>query len=105
MSTTNSEAGDISAKPNTASARTTIRNKYGFHVRPSTSFSQLAATFSSDIQVTAGEMTADAKSIIGLLTLGALCGTSITINAKGDDAAAAVQALKELVESSFNGIE
>lgn len=83
----------------------TLINRYGFHVRPSTSFSQLAMRFPCDIEVTTGGQTVDGKSVMGLMTLGAVCGAVITIQVDGEEAEAAVKALRELVESSFNGID
>lgn len=88
-----------------ATAQTTIINKYGFHVRPSTQFMQLCREYASEIQVTAGPAQANGKSIMELMALGAMQGTEITITAKGDDAEEAVAALVKLVEGRFGGID
>lgn len=88
-----------------ATTDVTILNRYGFHVRPSTSFSQLALRYPCDIEVAMDSQTVDAKSVMGLMTLGAVCGTCIVIRAEGDQAEEAVCALKELVESRFGGID
>lgn len=88
-----------------AEAKTEIRNKYGFHARPSTSFSILAKQYKSDIAVYANGMDCDGKSIMGLMSLGAPQGTVVRIVADGEDAEAAVAALKAHIECSFGGIE
>lgn len=88
-----------------ATTDVTIHNRYGFHVRPSTSFSQLAMRFPCDIEVGTTEQVVDGKSVMGLMTLGAVCGAVISIRAEGDQAEEAVKALKDLVESSFGGID
>lgn len=84
----------------------TIVNKYGFHVRPSTSFVMLAKQFQAKITVLhPGGMSADGKNMMMLMTLGATCGTVIKISAEGEDAEAAVGALVELVSGRFGGID
>lgn len=79
-----------------------ITNKVGLHARPAALFVQKAARFQSQIQVRYGEKYANAKSIIGILKLGASPGAILVIHAEGDDASEAVQALVELVENKFN---
>lgn len=78
-----------------------IRNQYGLHVRPATSFAELARKFSSTIQVIKDGQTVDGKSCIDLLTLAPECGVKLVIRAQGDDAQAAVDALSKLIESGF----
>ena len=79
-----------------------ITNRVGLHARPATLFVQEAARFQSRIQVQVGEKSANAKSILGVLTLGALRGTTLRIQADGEDAEAAVQTLVSLVERRFD---
>jgi phosphotransferase system HPr (HPr) family protein len=64
-------------------------------------FVQTAAKFSSDIEVAHGEITANAKSILAVLTLGAHQGAEITIKAEGDDADDALAALEQLIIDNF----
>lgn len=78
-----------------------ITNKVGLHARPATLFVQEAARFRAQIQVQLGEKSANAKSILGLLQLGASQGTRLLLRADGDDAAEAIQALVELVDRKF----
>ena len=84
-----------------------VNNKVGLHARPASLFVQEANKFSSDIQVSckdpdSGEnRDANAKSILGILTLGVYQGMEIHIKAEGDDEEAAVEALIKLVEANF----
>ena len=79
----------------------TVNHEVGLHARPASVFVQTAAKYSSDIEVTHGETTANAKSILAVLTLGAHQGAEITINAEGEDAQEALQALEELINNNF----
>lgn len=88
-----------------AEAEAVILNKYGFHVRPTTSFTKLANTFSSQITVEYQDQVVDAKSVIGLMSLGAIQGARIRIIAEGEDAEEAVAALRAHVDDRFGGID
>lgn len=79
----------------------TLIHEVGLHARPAALFVQTAAQFSSDIEVTHGETTANAKSILGVLTLGAHKDAEITIKAEGEDADEALKALENLVLDNF----
>ena len=82
-------------------ATLTIENKTGIHARPASVFVQTAAKFKSKVQVKAKGKTADAKSILMLMSLGLAKDTEITIEADGPDEAEAVAALKELIVTKF----
>ena len=88
-----------------ASAETTILNKYGFHVRPSTQFMQKAREYKSEITVEVENLRADGKSIMQLMALGAMQDAVVRITAKGSDAEEAVANLVALVQSRFGGID
>jgi phosphotransferase system HPr (HPr) family protein len=79
----------------------TIQHKVGLHARPAALFVQTAQKFRSDIQVRCGDRAGNAKSLLGILGLGANSGAEITISAEGDDADEALAALKTLVEDNF----
>ena len=79
----------------------TITHEVGLHARPASEFVKTAAKFSSDIEVSHGETTTNAKSILGVLTLGAHKGAELVIKAEGDDADVALKALQELVLDNF----
>jgi phosphocarrier protein len=79
-----------------------ICNERGLHARASAKFVKLASSFDSDIRVIRDGQTVDARSIMGLLMLGAGPGSTIEIEAEGPDAGAAVQSLTELVAGRFD---
>lgn len=85
----------------TARAEVLIPNEKGLHARASAKFVKCAETFQSEIRVTRDEQSVGGTSIMALLMLAASCGTWITIEASGTDAAAAVDALVQLVQSGF----
>ena len=78
-----------------------ITNKKGLHARASAKFVQMVERFDSDVTVTRCGETVGGRSIMGLLTLGAAQGTTITVTAAGDDAEACLGALTELVSGRF----
>ncbi len=78
-----------------------VTNPLGMHARAAARFARLASRFSARVTVEHDWRTVDGKSILGLLLLGAACGTEIAIVADGEDADAAVEALCRLVEASF----
>jgi phosphocarrier protein len=78
-----------------------IINKKGLHARASAKFVQVVDRFSADVTVTRCGETVGGRSIMGLLTLAAAPGTSITVTAKGEDAEACLDALAALVAGRF----
>ena len=76
----------------------TVNNEVGLHARPATYFIQKANEFKSRIWVEKEERRVNAKSLLGVLSLGIVKGTTITLIADGSDEVAAVDALSELVE-------
>ena len=79
----------------------TINNQVGLHARPATFFIQKANEFKSSIWVEKDERRVNAKSLLGVLSLGIMGGTDIKIMAGGSDEEEAVDALVALVESGF----
>jgi len=79
-----------------------IRNSVGLHARPATFFVQKANCFKCSIWVEKEDCRVNAKSLLGVLSLGISGGTDITIIADGADEAAAVDALTTLIESDFS---
>jgi phosphocarrier protein HPr len=86
----------------TASATVNICNARGLHARASAKFVKTASGFESEVKVTRDGTTVDARSIMGLLMLGAGLGCDIEITAEGPDAEAAVAALVALVDRRFD---
>lgn len=78
-----------------------IRNRLGMHARAAVKFVQLANRFRSDVKVLKDGNEANGKSIMGLLTLVAAHGTSMSLICEGEDAEAMVAALAELVDGGF----
>ncbi len=85
-----------------AEAYLVIKNKVGLHARPARLLVQTAAQFQSRIQLQQGEKSANAKSIIGVLKLGAVFGDVLVLRAEGEDAEKAVKTLTELVDRKFD---
>ena len=95
-----------------AEATVTVDSPNGLHARPAMALVDAANGFESDITLTkppgddegggAEPTVVDAKSVMQVITLAAVQGTSLTIVAEGDDADAAVAALVELFERQFD---
>jgi phosphocarrier protein len=81
--------------------KVTVTNSVGLHARPATFFIQKANEFKSSIFVEKEERRINAKSLLGLLSLGIVQGTVINIMAEGSDDEEAVAALEELITSNF----
>ena len=79
-----------------------VQNQVGLHARPATFFIQKANEFRSSIWIEKEERRVNAKSLLGILSLGIIGGTQIKIIADGAAEQAAVNALVELVESGFS---
>ncbi len=79
----------------------TINNEVGLHARPATFFIQKANEFKSGIWLEKDERRVNAKSLLGVLSLGITKGTTITLLADGSDEKEAVAALSELVSGNF----
>jgi phosphocarrier protein HPr len=79
----------------------TIKNRAGIHARPAALIVKVASKFSSQIFIEKGSEKINAKSIMGIITLGAGYNTVINITADGDDQDAALSAMVELVENRF----
>jgi phosphocarrier protein len=78
-----------------------IINRKGLHARATAKLVQCVERFQSDITVSRNGETVGGTSIMGILTLGAGIGSTITVTAKGADAAAALDAIATLVGSRF----
>ena len=78
-----------------------VQNQVGLHARPATFFIQKANEFKSSLWIEKEERRVNAKSLLGILSLGIVGGTSIRIIADGADEQEAVTGLIELVDSGF----
>ena len=79
----------------------TVTNQVGLYARPATFFIQKANEFRSTMMVEKEERKVNAKSLLGVLSLGIVKGTTITLIADGSDEKEAVGALAELVKDNF----
>ena len=80
----------------------TVNNQVGLHARPATFFIQKANEFKSSIWVEKEERRVNAKSLLGVLSLGIVKGTEITIIADGTDEEEAIATLSALIDSDFS---
>jgi phosphocarrier protein len=78
-----------------------INNQVGLHARPATFFIQKANEFKSSIWVEKDERRVNAKSLLGVLSLGIVKGTTITLIADGSDQEEAIETLSKLIDSDF----
>jgi len=79
-----------------------IRNRLGLHARPAMSFVDVANGFASTITIRREDRQVDGKSIMQMMMLAATQGTELVIEALGDDAKAACDALRDLVDRGFD---
>jgi phosphocarrier protein len=79
----------------------TISNKLGLHARPSAQLTQVASRFAAEIHVARGGRRVNAKSIMGVMMLAAGQGSTVTVEAEGDDAEQALAAIGELIAGGF----
>jgi phosphocarrier protein HPr len=91
----------LPARPDAVVRVLEICNKKGLHARASAKFVQTLEQFDADVRVTRGGETVGGTSIMGLMMLAAGCGTTITVEATGPQAAEAVAALAALVAGRF----
>jgi phosphocarrier protein HPr len=81
-----------------------IKNKLGLHARPAALFVQAASKFDSRIIVEKDNEKVNGKSIMGILMLGAERGSSIIIEAEGEDAERAISELEKLVTTEESDV-
>lgn len=79
----------------------TIQNSFGLHARPATYFIQKANKYTSSISVIKDDRKVNAKSLLGVLSLGVVQGMTITLEAEGADENDAIEGLVTLIESGF----
>ena len=80
----------------------TIKNNVGLHARPATFFIQKANSFKSSIWVEKEDRRVNAKSLLGVLSLGIVKGLTITLIADGVDEAEALEGLAALIDGGFS---
>ena len=84
-----------------ATATVKINNKLGLHARASAKLSKLAGSFRSEVSLARNGRRVNAKSIMGVMMLAAGIGAEVEIETEGDDADAAMTALRALIDDKF----
>ncbi|RMD85310.1 MAG: HPr family phosphocarrier protein [Candidatus Dadabacteria bacterium] len=79
----------------------TIKNELGLHFRAAAMVVRTLSRFRSRVTISNGETCADARSVLELITLAAAPGTRVTVEAEGDDASEAVEAIGNLIARDF----
>jgi phosphocarrier protein len=79
----------------------TVQNTVGLHARPATFFVQKANAFKCSIWMEKADRKVNAKSLLGVLSLGVMKGTTVTLIADGADENAAMDAIVSLIDSGF----
>lgn len=95
------EAMPAEAAANETSLDVLIVNRRGLHARASAKFAAVAGSFDASVRVAKDGVTVGARSIMGLMMLGAGIGSTITIKATGEQAAEAVATLAGLIKDKF----
>ncbi|MCU0765708.1 MAG: HPr family phosphocarrier protein [Burkholderiaceae bacterium] len=75
--------------------------RLGLHARPSAQLTQTASRFGAEVHIARNGRRVNAKSIMGVMMLAAGQGTTVTVEAEGEDAEQAVQAIGELIAGGF----
>ncbi|MDX8405593.1 MAG: HPr family phosphocarrier protein [Mariprofundus sp.] len=85
--------------------RIKICNKLGLHARASARLASAASQFSAEINLVRGDLRINCKSIMGIMMLAAARGSELLLEAEGNDAIAALDALESLVNDRFGEAE
>jgi len=96
------DAGSASGPDGSAlehSMTVVLSNRYGLHMRPAKRVMELANGFDCDVDLVANGQEVDAKSILGIIGLGAECGDEVTVRARGPGATEAAEAVGKLLSS------
>jgi len=78
-----------------------VTNETGLHARPASQFVQMASQYNADTQIIFDGKTVNAKSIMGVMSLGIVRGSQIKIQSKGEDSVEAVADLAEFIEKTL----
>lgn len=79
-----------------------VKNRRGLHARAAAKFVNMAEQYAADVDVVRDGQSVSARSIMGLMMLGAGKGATLDLHAQGNDAEAAIEALAGLVEAGFH---
>ena len=90
------------SKEETLTRELTLLNKYGMHVRPAGLFAKVASRYKADVKVEKDGNVVSGKSIMALMTLEAVCGSSLKVTATGPEASVVLDELEALVKRKFD---
>lgn len=76
-----------------------VKNKIGLHARPAAKVVAEGNKFKSHMTIKKGDKVVNMKSLLGVLSIGAMCGDELTVQAEGEDEVAAVEAVIKLIET------
>ena len=79
-----------------------IKNILGLHLRAASKIVELAQKYESEIYLQKDNIKADGKSLLGIVTMGAICGSSVEIMTEGPDAQELLEAVIQLIERNFD---
>ena len=79
----------------------TVQNRAGIHARPATIIAQTSNKFESEIMLSKDDATVNAKSIMGVIAMGAGYNTQLTLQVTGPDESEAASTIEELFNSKF----
>ena len=82
-----------------------IKNKLGLHARAAAQLVKTANRFSSEVKLGRDRNVVNGKSIMGVLTLAATCGSTVKVSCEGADAQDALTAIEDLINAKFNEAE
>ena len=80
----------------------TVVNDVGLHARPATFFIQKANTFKASVWIEKDDRRVNAKSLLGVLSMGVVKGTTVTLIADGEDEKTALDGLEQLILNELN---
>lgn len=95
---------DIKEENRMITKNMTIELKQGLEARPVAVFVQVASQFDSSIFVEYGNKKVNAKSIMGMMTLGLAAGENVTVSADGDDESEAIQSIEQYLSSEKSAV-
>lgn len=79
----------------------TVKNRAGIHARPAAIIAQTSNKFESEITIAKDDAAVNAKSIMGVIAMGAGYNTQLTLKVEGPDESEAASVIEELFESKF----
>jgi phosphocarrier protein len=86
---------------NAVEANVEVKNRLGLHLRAASALAQTASKFESEVKIGRGKSLINAKSVTGLMMLGAGIGSKLKVRAEGPDAREAVKAVQTLFDQRF----